>query len=248
MSRVTATAEQLGGSTPPDYDGRDLEAMSEAARYHRDILALFSPYLGERILEVGAGIGNISSLLMERDPARLHALEPSPRMFSLLSRRLRDVPNASAHQALLSDFVAHPDVAGVDSVLSVNVLEHVEDDAGELEMMRKVLRSGGHLCLWVPALPQLYSRFDRSLGHFRRYRKQDVQTKLEAARFQVVKVAYRDLVGMVAWFLACRLMGQALTPGKVRLYDRLVMPVTEKLRHRIDPPVGKNVVAIARKA
>ena len=137
--------------------------------------------------------------------------------------------------------------ANVDSVLSVNVLEHVEDDVTELEMMRHVLRSGGHLCLWVPALPGLYSRFDRSLGHFRRYRKKDVERRLEAAGFRVVKVAYRDLIGMVAWFLACRLLGQALTPGKVRLYDRLVMPVTEMFRHRIDPPLGKNVVAIARK-
>ncbi|WP_419948683.1 class I SAM-dependent methyltransferase [Candidatus Palauibacter sp.] len=242
-----ATAERVASSAAPDYDGRDLEAMSEAARYHRDILRLFSPYLGERILEVGAGIGNISRLLLEREPARLHALEPSPRMFSLLSRRLRGVPNASAHHAFLSDVIDNRDVAGVDSVLSVNVLEHVEDDARELEMMRHVLRSGGHLCLWVPALPGLYSRFDRSLGHFRRYRKKDVAEKLEAAGFQVVRVAYRDLVGMVAWFVACRLMGQALTPGKVRLYDRLVMPVTERFRHRIDPPVGKNVVAVARK-
>ena len=100
MTRVTATAEQDEGSTALDYDGRDLEAMSEAARYHRDILRLFSPYLGERILEVGAGIGNISSLLLEREPSRLYALEPSPRMFGLLSRRLQGVLNASAHQTV----------------------------------------------------------------------------------------------------------------------------------------------------
>jgi len=60
-----------------DYPGRDLEAMSSAVRYHRDILRIFAPYLGDRILEVGAGSGNISGLLLERQPSHLYALEPS---------------------------------------------------------------------------------------------------------------------------------------------------------------------------
>ncbi|WP_419166515.1 class I SAM-dependent methyltransferase [Candidatus Palauibacter sp.] len=230
-----------------DYAGRDLEAMSEAERYHREIVGRFSAYLGSRIVEVGAGSGNISRLLVERNPTHLYALEPSDKMYRLLKKRLRGVRNASAHHSFLSDFIANEDVTEVDSILSVNVLEHVDDYAGELEVMRSVLRAGVYLCLWVPALPGLYSRFDRSLGHFRRYRKTDVAEKLAAAGIETVRLAYRDVVGMVAWFLACRLMGQELTPGKVRVYDRLVMPVTSVFRHRIDPPFGKNVVAVARK-
>ncbi|WP_420447998.1 class I SAM-dependent methyltransferase [Candidatus Palauibacter sp.] len=158
-------------------------------KYHRDILRLFSPYLGDRILEVGAGSGNISQLILERQPSHLYAVEPSDRMYELLRERLWENLNASVHHCLLSAFMKVENTPGVDSVVSVNVLEHVRDDLAELTMMRAVLRPGGHLCLWVPALPALNSRFDRSLGHFRRYRKRDLVKKLEQAGFGSVLIS-----------------------------------------------------------
>ena len=230
-----------------DYPGRDLEAMSEAVRYHRDILRIFSPHLGNRILEVGAGSGNISELILERQPAHLYAVEPSDRMCEILRGRLRGNLNTSVHHSLLSDFMETEKEPGVDSVVSVNVLEHVQDDVGELAMMRAALRPGGHLCLWVPALPALHSRFDRSLGHVRRYRKRNLVRKLQHAGFVPVHVAYRDVVGMLAWFVVCRILGQELSPRKVGIYDGLVMPVTSLLGRRLNPPLGKNLMAIARR-
>lgn len=230
-----------------DYPGRDLEAMSSAVRYHRDILRIFSPYLGDRILEVGAGSGNISRLILERQPAHLYALEPSEGMHELLRERLRGSLNATVHHSVLSDFMEAENTAGVDSVVSVNVLEHVQDDVGELARMRAALRPGGHLCLWVPALPALNSRFDRSLGHFRRYRKRDLRRKLEHAGFVPVRLEYRDIIGMFAWFVVCRVLRQELSPGKVSLYDRFVMPVTGVCGRWLNPPLGKNLMAIARK-
>jgi len=230
-----------------DYPGRDLEAMSSAVRYHRDILRIFSPYLGDRILEVGAGSGNISQLILERQPSHLYALEPSDGMVELLRERLRGSLNATVHHSLLSDFMEAGTAAGVDSVVSVNVLEHVQDDLGELARMRTALRPGGYLCLWVPALPALNSRFDRSLGHFRRYRKRELLRKLEQAGFVPVRLAYRDVVGMLAWFVVCRVLRQELSPGKVSIYDRFVMPVTSAWGRRLNPPLGKNLMAIARR-
>ncbi len=230
-----------------DYPGRDLEAMSSAVRYHGDILRNFAPYLGERILEVGAGSGNISELLLEQQPAHLYAVEPSDRMFELLRERLRGRLNASVHHSLLADFMERESVAGVDSVVSVNVLEHVQDDVGELTRMHSALRPGGHLCLWVPALPALDSPFDRSLGHFRRYRKRALLRKLERTGFVPVRIAYRDVVGMLAWFLVCRVLGQELSPAKVSIYDRFVMPVTGMCGRWLHPPLGKNLMAIARR-
>ena len=222
--------------------------MSAADRYHREILRIFSPFLGDRILEVGAGSGNISRLIVEREPTHLYALEPSKAMYALLSRRLGGLDNVSTHSCLLAGLLAGNPALEVDSVLSVNVLEHVEDDVRELGMMRAALRPGGHLCLWVPAFGALYSRFDRSLGHFRRYRRREVAAKLEAAGLQVVRLGYRDVVGMVAWFVVCRLLGMELTPGRVGVYDRLVIPAVALLGRYFDPPLGKNVVAVARRA
>ena len=230
-----------------DYPGRDLEAMSSAVRYHRGILRIFSPYLGDRILEVGAGSGNISQLILERQPSHLYAVEPSDGMYELLRERLRGSLNATVHHSLLSDFLEAEDPDGVDSVVSVNVLEHVRDDVGELARMRTALRPGGYLCLWVPALPALNSRFDRSLGHFRRYRKRDLRRKLEQTGFVPVRLAYRDIAGMFAWFVVFRVLRQELSPGKVSVYDRLVMPVTGACGRWLNPPLGKNLMAIARR-
>lgn len=229
------------------YPGHDLEAMSVADRYNREIVSAFSPFLGERSIEVGAGIGNISVLLLERELEHLHVVEPDRVMHARISERLRGRTRVTVHRGFLSTVVAQDRVGGADSVVSVNVLEHVEEDIAELTLMRSVLRPGGHLCLWVPALPALYSDFDRALGHYRRYRKAELAAKVREAGFRTLRIEYRDIVGMAAWFLACRVLGLGLSPGKMRIYDRVVVPLTAGIERRLRLPVGKNLLVVARK-
>ena len=229
-----------------EYPGDDLDAMAAADRYSREIVRAFAPYLGGNVVEVGAGIGNISVILLDRRPSRLDVIEPDARMFAKLTERLESHANVAAHRGFLGS-MAGERVRDMDSVVSVNVLEHVEDDARELALMHSVLRPGGHLCLWVPAVPALYSRLDRSLGHYRRYRRSELAKKLADAGFEVLLLHYRDLVGMVAWFVSCRMLGQELTKGRVLLYDRLVLPTTSIIGRWIRPPLGKNLIAVARK-
>ena len=229
------------------YFGHDLDAMSVADRYSREIVRDFSPYLGSHVVEVGAGIGNISVLLLEQGLTELEAIEPDGRMHARLAARLESYRNAVVRRGFLSSVVERGRTRPADSVVSVNVLEHVEDDVEELAMMHTVLRSGGHLCLWVPAVPALYSRFDRALGHHRRYRKSELARKLLAAGFDTLQLNYRDVVGMVAWFLCCRILGQELTRARVGLYDRFVVPVTSVVGRWVSPPIGKNLVAVARR-
>ena len=230
-----------------EYRGHDLDAMSVADRYSREIVRAFAPYLGRKVVEVGAGTGNISVILLEQRLARLDAIEPDTGMWARLTERVGHRVDVGVHKGFLAGELARDRLGKVDSVVSVNVLEHVEDDAKELALMHSVLRPGGHLCLWVPALPALYSGLDRTLGHFRRYRRSELARKLTAAGFETLVLHYRDLVGMVAWFVSCRMLGQELTKGKVELYDRLVLPVTSVIGRWIQPPIGKNLVAIARK-
>lgn len=237
-------------STGPDgtsYPGHDLEAMSAADRYNREIVNAFSPFLGERSIEVGAGIGNISVLLLERQLEHLHVVEPDRVLHARASERLRGRARVTVHRGFLSSVLAHDRIGGADSVVSVNVLEHVEDDVTELALMRSVLRPGGHLCLWVPALPALYSDFDRSLGHYRRYRKAELAAKIRDAGFGAVRIEYRDIVGMAAWFLCCRVLGLGLSPGKMRIYDRVVVPLATGIERRLRLPVGKNLLVVARR-
>lgn len=224
-----------------------MEAMLVADRYNREIVRMFAPFLGGHVVEVGAGIGNISVLLLERGLTRLDVIEPDDGMYTRVASRLSGQDRVSVHHGFLSSIMVDAAIDGADSVVSVNVLEHVEDDRAELAAMRSLLRPGGHLCLWVPALPALFSSYDRSLGHHRRYRKAELAAKLGDAGFEVLRLEYKDILGMVAWFVCCRIFGLGLTPGNVRLYDRVVLPMTTFIGRRLPLPIGKNLLAIARR-
>ncbi len=230
-----------------EYPGHDLDAMSAADRYSREIVRGFAPYLGSHAVEVGAGIGNISVLLLQQRLERLDVIEPDARLYAKLSERLGRRSDVVTHRGFLGGVASRIRGGAVDSVVSVNVLEHVEDDVGELALMHSILRPGGHLCLWVPAVPALYIRLDRTLGHYRRYRRSELGEKLARAGFETVFLHYRDLVGMFAWFLVCRVLGQELTKGKVGAYDRFVVPITTFAGRWTRPPIGKNLLALARK-
>lgn len=229
----------------PQYFGRDLEAMAFAARYHRWILGEFHPYLGRAVAEVGAGTGSFTKLLLER-VARLTAFEPSANMFPQLAESMAGRPGVT----LVNDFfgpAATSTEARFDTVLYVNVLEHVEDDSGEVAAMYQALESGGHALVFVPALASLYSDLDRTLGHFRRYHRKSLRSLFEQAGFEIVKCNYFDFAGIVPWYLAFVLMKKTISPGKVSIYDRLVVPVMRILEGLIPPPVGKNLLLVAKK-
>ncbi len=156
----------------PQYFGKDLESMSFAKNYHRWILAEFSPYLGQNIAEVGAGTGNFSILLLETNIRKLKAFEPSDNMFPLLKKTLSKDKRACVENNFFGRTITEEE--HFDSVLYVNVLEHIEDDMSELIKAHDALVSGGHLLIFAPALPALYSNMDRQIGHFRRYTKKNL--------------------------------------------------------------------------
>ena len=143
--------------------------MSFAVNYHKWILSEFMPYIGNYVAEVGAGIGNFSRLLLKTDRInRLMAFEPSANMYPLLQKTLMNDKRAKA----INGFFAQGEISEYfDTVIYVNVLEHIEDDVSELVYVNNVLMRGGHLLIFVPALPWLYSNLDREIGHFRRYTK-----------------------------------------------------------------------------
>lgn len=235
---MTTTEEQ------PQYFGKDLEAMSFAANYHRWIMAELAPFLGHSVAEVGAGIGSFSQLILGTGIGRLTAFEPSENMFPALAAYLETQPNASA----VNGFFAPPDGGErFDTVIYVNVLEHIEDDAAELALAHDALNRGGHLLIFVPALPRLYSNLDRQVGHFRRYVKKGLEALVDRAGFEIVKSRYFDIAGIVPWYVSFVLLGNSIGGTSVSLYDRLVVPPMRFLEKIVKPPIGKNLLLVARK-
>lgn len=234
------------------YAGRDLESMAFARNYHRWILDLFAPHLGGRLVEVGAGTGSFSELLLERDFDSLDLVEPSPEMHRRLAERVKGFP-AQARVRTFNDTFARaaPLLAAggaPDSVIYVNVLEHVREDEAELRAVRDALAPGGRLFLFVPAFGWLYGSFDRQVGHQRRYTRSELSGKCARAGFRVVKSTYFDAAGVLPWWLKYRVLrSERMEPAAVRFYDDYCVPVLRRVEARVPPPFGKNVLLVAEK-
>jgi SAM-dependent methyltransferase len=228
------------------YEGRDLEAMSLAPNYHAWILRDFAPYLGKKVAEVGAGSGTFSELLLACPIEELVAVEPSPEMYPLLHQRFRDTQHVECVQTPFSTLGAERP-GYFDSVLYVNVLEHIEDDETELQHVRDSLKEGGTVCIFVPALKWLYGEHDRSVGHQRRYYKKQLKHLLEKTVFEIVTIRYFDIAGVLPWWFLMRIMKRRLSDGNAAFYDAYIVPVMSKIESVVHPTIGKNLIAVARK-
>jgi hypothetical protein len=237
-----------------DYPGRELEAMDGAFNYHRWILATFKPFLGRHLVEVGSGLGSFSQLILQsHDADSLSLVEPSDRLYEGLVANVGALESSTRIETYHGIF---PQVAETikrkqapDSILYVNVLEHIEDDRRELEVIHDTLSASGRLFLFVPALSWLYGAFDERVGHIRRYTKPELEQKLQKAGFKVVLSSYFDLPGIGPWWVKyCLLRSATMEPAGVKLYDRFIVPAARRLESLISPPLGKNVIAIAEKS
>jgi SAM-dependent methyltransferase len=235
------------------YAGRDLESMSFARNYHRWILDLFAPHLGTRLVEVGAGTGSFSELLLERRPSSLTLVEPSADMHRLLVERVGRMspgPDVRVYNDTFARVAARvAEEQRPDSIIYVNVLEHVEDDEGELRAVRGALAPGGRAFIFVPAFAWLYGSFDRQVGHRRRYTRRELSEKCERAGLRVVKAVYLDAAGMLPWWVKYRVLrSEKMEPAAVRFYDNFCVPVLRRVEALAPPPFGKNVLLVAEKA
>ncbi|HEX6037532.1 class I SAM-dependent methyltransferase [Longimicrobium sp.] len=227
------------------YASSELDAMASAPNYYQAILSFFQPHLGRSVLEVGAGIGTFSALLAGAPGVeQLGLLEPAGNNYPLLRERFAHDPRVRAVHGYLEQHTAD---FSVDSVVTVNVLEHVPDDAAFLRAARSVLRPGGRLLIFVPALPAIYGSLDTVFEHHRRYTRRTLRAALEGAGFGVPVLRYVNLPGVLAWFVTGRVLRKkTLNPRDVATYDRLVIPWLMKLERHWSPPLGQSLLAVAQ--
>ncbi len=236
----------MGNSAELTYFGHDLEAMSFAENYHEWIADEFAPYLGENVAEVGAGSGDFTHLLLERGAKRVTCFEPSQNMFPILEERHGNDDRIGTSQRYFGDCL--PEMQGCfDTVVYVNVLEHIEYDSAEIGYAYDSLRTGGRIAILVPALEWLYSDFDNQLGHFRRYRKGGLVGLVEERGFEIETAKYFDMAGIMPWFLLMVMFNKTLNSGNVSMYDKLVIPITRFLEGKWAPSIGKNLLVVGTK-
>jgi SAM-dependent methyltransferase len=222
----------------------EFQALAEARNYRNALLEEFRPYLKGDILEIGAGIGQFTETVRPLDALRrLVSVEMDKRLCALFRERH---PGFELVEGTVADLPAGTEG---DAILSINVLEHIREDAAELAAYRNLLaRRGGHLCLFVPARPELYAPIDRDFGHIRRYTRDGLKRLLREAGFDIVRLDYFNSVGYVTWWILFRLLKKRhFDPGAIRLFDRVIFPVAHALESRVcRPPFGQSLLAVAR--
>jgi SAM-dependent methyltransferase len=227
------------------YSGSELGAMEEAKRYHAWILSYFRPYVGKRVLEVGSGAGTFAERLRQASPeSELFLFEPAGNLYPALEERFRSQARVHTVRASLDERAA---TLGVDTIVMVNVLEHIEDDGACLKLASQALAPGGHLLLFVPAVQLIYGTLDRALEHFRRYEKRALAQKLRMVGFRVRRMRYFNLPGVAAWGLYSRLLKRTtVAASDVRFYDRWVVPALSRIEGWVEPPIGQSLLAVAQ--
>lgn len=219
-----------------------LDRLQEATHYTAWILDLISPFVDGRVLEIGAGIGTVSQGLQPHS-RHLFLAEPHHRSFTQLSERFHTHDDVTLLKADLSDLKT---INGLDAVVMVNVLEHIDSDGDATAQIRTMLNTGGRLILFVPAFPVLYSRFDAEIGHFRRYRKKSLLNVLPADQWKVETLHYVNAPGFVLWWAGMRLL--RMSPAESRftgIFDRHVVPTLRRLESRWRPPFGQSLFLVA---
>jgi SAM-dependent methyltransferase len=232
---------------PEHFPGDVLEDLGDMPNYNDWIVSHFAPLLGSHSVEIGAGLGTISERL-RGSVDRLELVEPSPDLARRLNEKFSADDGLKVFDQTLEKWMETTQPATFDSIVMVNVLEHIEDDFAAAQGLHDALKDGGRLLVFVPALPFLYSKLDKIYGHYRRYTKPTLRDCVSAAGFEIEKLHYVDVAGVIPWWLLNTILGKTSFHGpSLQVYDKCVVPVTRFCESVLRPPFGKNLILIARK-
>lgn len=234
------------GVSPRDASGvRTLEIVSEAPRYNAWMYETIAPSLGRRILEVGSGIGNMSEQLLRGNPEHLVLTDIDPwyqeqvraRFGSRAEVRVEglELPDISAGARFRKD--------RIDTVVALNVVEHIEHDVEAVRSMAEIVTPGGRVVILVPAIQALYGEMDRELGHFRRYSKRALASVMTAAGLRVERLTWFSRFSILGWWFNGRVRRQRFIPVRqLRMLDAMV-PVL-RMERFLPLPFGLSLIAV----
>jgi SAM-dependent methyltransferase len=219
--------------------------MAAAPHYNIWQYCRIARFVGHRVCEVGSGNGNMSALLTHNRPELLLLTDPDPYYRNILQQRFLGHPGLRIEALTLPD-AGVSDRFGVlelDTVLALNVIEHIEEDSAAMRSMREMLVPGGRAIVLVPALPWLYGPLDRELGHARRYDRDALVSLLEHAGLRIEHLFYFNLLGVLGWFMNARIRRVSRIPlNQLRVFDALV-PLL-RLEDAIPLPLGQSLIAV----
>lgn len=222
-----------------DYTGKDtLEFLKDAVNYNRFLETSLARFIAPSptAIDFGAGNGEFAVRIKARN-ITVTAVEPDPILRNILDER--GIAN-------VDDIGAAPTA---QRIYSMNVLEHIEDDGAALRALHAKLEPGGKIFIYVPAFMCLYTEFDKAIGHYRRYTRKELSEKLQRAGFEIESAQYVDALGFLCWFVMGKIPGNKtrIHPLMIRLFDRVIFPLSRVADVVTKNIFGKNLAVVARR-
>ena len=228
------------------YPGDELDLFSSAKNWKRYFSKRLKKYVLGNVLEVGAGNGGTTKLLINDSVENWLCLEPDIKLFHSLENKIKlgQLP-AKTHAIQGTINVIKEDT--FDTIAYIDVLEHIEDDFDEINKAAKLLSIGGKIIVLSPAYNWLYSPFDLSIGHFKRYDYTSLK-KIESKSLKLIHYEYLDSVGTVLNFLNKHLIRNSYpTKKQITFWDKIIVPMSKIIDPIINRKFGKSIIGIYSK-
>jgi SAM-dependent methyltransferase len=231
------------------YVGNELELFNHATRWKGYWGNQIKPYLGKKVLEVGAGIGATPEALIRQDFTfdRWICLEPDPRLCEVILKKKKENQKLDKVEVVTGYLADYKTQDKFDSILYIDVIEHIEDEKSELVRALDYLRPGGKLIIVVPAHQSLYSPFDKAIGHYRRYSRETLKAVIPSNSV-IIKNRYLDSLGLLASLTNKLFLKQSYpTRSQITFWDKTIVPLSRLLDRMLFFNAGKSIVLVAEK-
>jgi SAM-dependent methyltransferase len=227
------------------YIGTELELFAEAKRWKTYFGSVLRPFVAGHVLEVGAGIGSNTQFLYNERVASWTSLEPDPSLAQQIEKRITAgrLPRCRVITGTLESIDENE---RFDTILYIDVLEHLSDDAAELFSARRRLAPAGHVIVLAPAHQMLFSAFDSAIGHHRRYSRKSL-IDVGPKGCQLIMCCMLDCAGLLASLANRVLLSQPMpSRSQIAFWDGWLVPISRRLDAAFGRRLGKTVVAVWR--
>lgn len=229
------------------YVGSELDLFAAARNWKSYWSRQVGPYLAGDVLEVGAGIGSNAGILSSQTNGRWVCLEPDPHLVAQLESNLKKIEGTREHETLCGTLNNVSEAEAFDTILYIDVLEHIPDDAAELKLASSRLRPGGRVVVLSPAHQSLYTPFDASIGHFRRYDRSSLRN-VSPPELHCETMFYLDACGVAASAANRLLLRQSMpTKSQIAVWDKWLVTASRFVDPLLGHSLGKSIVGIWRK-
>lgn len=228
-----------------NYPGTELALFAEATNWKRYFASELRPFVTGRVLDVGCGMGVNANYLVGPSVKSWTFLEPDKRLLDLAPDHV-DAPLLAIGE-LVNGTTQDLEGRQFDTILYLDVLEHIEQGAAELERAFSLLAPGGHLLVLVPAYQFLYTDFDAEIGHVKRYNKAELASELPRDGERLA-LFYLDSIGL-SLSLGNKLMLHQSRPklSQIQFWDRFVIPFSKVMDKVLLHRAGRSLIAVVRK-